>query len=570
MQRLGEEQQQSRVVADASGPSDGSGSFGAAPGEWSHKSQSDHDSATITGKRIANGLKGRVAYVIAVAALAAFPVDKSTVVCAELLLPELAEMPALNDLRKLLEMPPSVRLPVAPSLIRKLSVDEVLADTVAAHLEADTINNAFGLSIYLSACLSFIWTPGNEQHTLLGVEALLIAPLAALDLLAPAKVRLCLSKQRDTADSSSGMTRSSCSGKALRPDLQLRTGDGRLLFKGEDKAYNLTAAVTDLCTKTTVWSPLLYGTLPYLLCYAAAGPSLQLYAIPRIGLQTPIPISCVYDMSSVRDRVSLLCVAVQLHRLLSAVERELPRSVLIMDKDLEHKHLRADDTVAWTRVVRLESATFSAIKRVIGWAAFSKEFGADLSVLIEAYACSAPLRGLVRSKRPPRVEGDEYSVRLAPLGLTGDDAKPRNENELRAAAHGLLHGLAALHAAGIVHRDVRWANVARDESQRYFLIDLETCARAGTVPAPTCRLCCWDSYTLEVPPSLLPTQDAIFSCTSDIYLLGCMLREVPVVHLSPEAECFVASLRHARPSAATALKDPWIACVGSPCQVAGA
>jgi len=153
VQQLGEEQQQSRVVADASGPSDGSGSFGAAPGEWSHKSQSDHDSATITGKRIANGLKGRVAYVIAVAALAAFPVDKSTVVCAELLLPELAEMPALNDLRKLLEMPPSVRLPVAPSLIRKHSVDEVLADTVAAHLEADTINNALGLSNYLSACL---------------------------------------------------------------------------------------------------------------------------------------------------------------------------------------------------------------------------------------------------------------------------------------------------------------------------------------------------------------------------------------------------------------------------------
>ena len=272
-------------------------------------------------------------------------------------------------------------------------------------------------------------------------------------------------------------------------------------------------------------------------------------------------------MSRDEDRVPLLCVAVQLHRLLLAVRRELPQSVPPMDQDLVHRREPGDGAATWERVMVLESATMTAVKRLCGWAAFSSEFGVSFDKLQQAYACSAPLGGLVRSAKGPAVKGDTYKVRITPVGLAGDQAKPCSEAELRAAAHGLLHGLAALHGAGIVHRDVRWANVARDEAGKYFLIDLETCAHDGDAPAR--RLLCWDSRTLEQRQ-----QRAVYTCASDVYLLGRLLRDAHVLPRSAGAERFLEGLLQrnadARPTAIDALADPWIACAGPTCMEAGA
>ena len=46
-----------------------------------------------------------------------------------------------------------------------------------------------------------------------------------------------------------------------------------------------------------------------------------------------------------------------------------------------------------------------------------------------------------------------YQVVLAPLG---NRRRPTNEGELRRAIQDVLHGVAALHQAGYVHRDIRW------------------------------------------------------------------------------------------------------------------
>ena len=53
----------------------------------------------------------------------------------------------------------------------------------------------------------------------------------------------------------------------------------------------------------------------------------------------------------------------------------------------------------------------------------------------------------------PTLRKGTYKVALAPLGNT---CRPGNEGELRQAIQAVLRGVAALHRAGYVHRDIRW------------------------------------------------------------------------------------------------------------------
>ena len=497
--------------------------------------------------------------------------DTSGDICARLLLPVLEALPLLSALPSFLGSAPSVPLPLHDWLALQLaSSPEDAAVTSLVQTESET--SARALATDFSACLRWSWVPGNEQHTLVAVEALLVQPLLALDRQAPAQVRLRPVLQRDTGDSLSGMTLSSDTGKPLRPDWQLRSSDGRrLLCKGEDKGEDLAAAVHDLHVKTAHWSPLFYGNLPYLPCYAAAGSSLQRYAIPRGGAQAPLPVSPVFDLTRSGDRVRLLCATVQLHRLLCAIQARLPESVLPADAELVHVQHAADGGVAWRRLVRLAAATGRAEKRVEGWRAFCAQFGVQLQHIAAAYACAAPQGGLARAVRPPDVRKDKYCVSVTPLGLTGQDARPRNEDELRAAAHGALHGLSALHAAGLVHRDVRLDNLGCDASRRrYFLLDLETVTPAGS--RPVCWLRAWDGATLDAG-----VEGDIFTPAGDVRCLGRLLREAAaeVADLSSEATAFVEAL--GRPSGGEqmntsggALGEPWLNCLGERCREAGA
>ncbi len=59
---------------------------------------------------------------------------------------------------------------------------------------------------------------------------------------------------------------------------------------------SLSKAVADLDDKTAEWSSVLYGSMDYVICYAAAGAEFQLYAI-RKGCRAT-PISAVYDLAT--------------------------------------------------------------------------------------------------------------------------------------------------------------------------------------------------------------------------------------------------------------------------------
>ena len=189
----------------------------------------------------------------------------------------------------------------------------------------------------------------------------------------------------------------------------------------------------------------------------------------------------------------------------------------------ESESLRADDNPLWVRTVTLESGRAVAVKLVRGWGAYCAELGGSLDAARIAYRCATPQGGLVVSERGPRLRlnkngtRDKYSVAGKLVGVSGAPAVPWDEDGLRAAMHGVLHGLAALHAAGVVHRDVRWANVALTSSGGYFLFDFETCAFAGE--PPSCRLACWDEHTLERGAG-----GQLFTRASDIRLLGLLMR----------------------------------------------
>ena len=128
----------------------------------------------------------------------------------------------------------------------------------------------------------------------------------------------------------------------MRPDAIIYTGKGmRTLMKGEEKraecaitpklvrassllhlcfsrctlhldmvvadSRSLSKAVADLDDKTAAWSSILYGSMDYVICYAAAGAEFQLYAI-RKGCRAT-PISQVYDLAT--------CGPTDLHVLIS-------------------------------------------------------------------------------------------------------------------------------------------------------------------------------------------------------------------------------------------------------------
>ena len=84
--------------------------------------------------------------------------------------------------------------------------------------------------------------------------------------------------RRDSSDASSATV------KSKRPDFCCWFGKA-LLFKGEDKPVggSLDAAEDDLTSKALAghWNKLVFGAVPFIVCYGAAGPFLQFYMIQR-------------------------------------------------------------------------------------------------------------------------------------------------------------------------------------------------------------------------------------------------------------------------------------------------
>jgi serine/threonine protein kinase len=86
-----------------------------------------------------------------------------------------------------------------------------------------------------------------------------------------------------------------------------------------------------------------------------------------------------------------------------------------------------------------------------------------------------------------------------------------------------LRGLAALHAAGIVHRDVKLANLVRDAGGRVVVIDLSTAKTAEDHLLAT-----REGLALGTPRTMAPEQhaDGLADERSDLYAMGLVLYEL--------------------------------------------
>ena len=162
--------------------------------------------------------------------------------------PELQGLPLLAELKDVLYQRPAAKLPVFRKALAGLSADleDLCEQDVGSHLT---------LAAAVTAAMCATLMPGSEPMTARLTDKFLIDLLVVgLDQLLPAQQRLGLRVNRDEGDSDSTMTRRWDRGKSLRPDGQLRSGDGqRLLFKWEEKAAGvpLEEAVGDLKGKTT-------------------------------------------------------------------------------------------------------------------------------------------------------------------------------------------------------------------------------------------------------------------------------------------------------------------------------
>ncbi len=197
---------------------------------------------------------------------------------------------------------------------------------------------------------------GDKRSTLLAVHNIVIKVLKKLDELLSPFSRIALYCRRDGADSDALMTLISAGGDRLRSNGQLRKSDGiGLLAKWEEKGtgHLLWDAKEDLQRKTAVWSPLYYGDLSYLVCFAAAGAYFQFCAIQRGCTSYTTEIGPEFNMTLVNDRAWLVLATVNLYRVLAAVNASLPRYVLPAGKDLVCNHPQGYQRVMYVLMLPL-------------------------------------------------------------------------------------------------------------------------------------------------------------------------------------------------------------------------
>ena len=264
----------------------------------------------------------------------------TSAIVEELLSPKLTVLPAVDELLYFLEGRPRVRLPAMDVTVAQILAAQEAID-VRDWIERDSRSGAHTLGGLVSASVRWydVFRTGrvcSEQVTGLAVKELLLGPMLMLDALRPPAQQLRLQFDRDSGDGASGITQASGTARPLRADTLLRASDcWRTLLKGEDKLEgNLGGAVKDLVRKMQVWDDAWYGELPYVLTYAAAGKRVGLYAVTRDDVdmrRLPRAVTRTYDMTDPSERLRLFCVAIQLYRILEAVNAALPPVVPPMD-----------------------------------------------------------------------------------------------------------------------------------------------------------------------------------------------------------------------------------------------
>ena len=350
--------------------------------------------------------------------------------------------------------------------------------------------------------------------------------------------RLCALAAVPYTDNRNSADTSGATQGRLRPDYCAWI-NGALVLKAEHRrsTEQLAGAMDALRDKTVSWNPLVMRGMPFLPCYAVGGHLIQFaLLLPGPGPSVRIEaVTEVLSMASPSDRLRVLATSFNLFRLIVWLRARMPLTV----PKLYARQPRRDGgsiTVYEDHVVKRCRVTAPA----------------DVYKRLQAGAIPCAVR--VTEHALGTRDGALARLVIRPVAL---EMRPHDEAGLRTAVVCVLTALAALHAAGFVHRDVRWPNVLHAGGAQWLLADFELASRVGEPLLPGAI------DPRFVAPEAQPP-GAPYGPAADVWQVGRLIGDADVAALSAGALAFAARLEAPeRPSATEALLDPWLAAQGS-------
>ncbi|CAB4374878.1 unnamed protein product [Rhizophagus irregularis] len=327
-----------------------------------------------------------------------------------------------------------------------------------------------------------------------------------------------------------------------RPDFLCWTNDV-LLFKGEEKAdaKDFSIAERELEDKFNKFDPLNFGNIQFMLCYAVAGPNLRFYAIDGSPNASPlnrlVPLSNRLDIKNSRDRVSILCIVINIARIIRTVSGRIPRPIVPIGKRMKLEKSTItffDDSVE--KMVSLNNLPHANDQNRVAF-------------LLAMYNCAKGHPGLIQIKEGGGPKIRNRGTYRVVFETQGRNIQLNNENEVREMALSVLTGLAWLHENGYVHCDIRVSNIVfvpGVEDYKYVLIDFEHSNTSGFSPSELLKD--WDSRTLNKKNK--------YTTQSDLYQFGKMIRNLNIVN-SRDGNEFLNDLSNKRISSNDLLNHRW-------------
>ncbi|XP_002993935.2 uncharacterized protein LOC9636569 [Selaginella moellendorffii] len=432
------------------------------------------------------------------------PLDTSKVWAATVLQPFPFSVLELDGLRRALSHILPLALPLGSATFAQLADDdEIAAAGFAPNSPAESIvslTTAFmGSSAEMDESGKLLESAWDQAFCNLWMKLLKLAGITTVEF-----------NRSIVMDSLDGSTRA---------DPMLWSGN-RLCAKFEERRQFLQDAQEKLEEKVVNLEPRFYGPVPWIIGVALAGQEMAAWAMIRGSkmqsqvLVGPLKLTSMRDkFTCLRFSINLLRVALTLKDVVSSSFVDRPRPF----RTLPPAFYGAADQIE--RTLWLDNGM--AIKEICPWTLHVSEGFTTMEFVRKAYGLQA--EGIVPGE--PMLMRDRYRVTMKAV-----ECEPPvcTEAELLSAVLWILRGLEKLHEAGLVHRDVRWENVARSGGG-YVLIDLETVWEAGD--EPECSLLVWGEETLVGDK---------YTEQSDLYLVGKMMYVVE--KLSPATQEFQSRL----------------------------
>ena len=334
-------------------------------------------------------------------------------------------------------------------------------------------------------------------------------------------------------DNRNSVDRSGATQERLRPDY-CGWCDGKLVVKGEHKAAaeQLSVAVHELASKMPRWNAHIMAGIPFLPCYAVAGPIVQfavVYCAPD-GAARVETVTSTMVISSTSGRLRIVAASMNMMRIIVALGARMPAHVWPLYK-AQPRHDGGSITVFPGHVV----------KRCL------RPAPDDVYEALKGVPCA------VRVTRYTKASATHQLAMLV-IEPVAAQRLPHDLADLRRAVTAVLRALAAFHRLGFVHRDVRWPNVLVDGLGNWLLVDFELADAADTaLPAESIAL-----STVAPEARLLGSP---YTAVDDAWQVG-RLMTTAGLPLSPEAASLSDQLlapRGARLSCAAALAHSWLA-----------